>query len=179
MDLDNIAGKDDNSINVGGHTGRIRISRISEMTTIQKKKELDDPTPPTTPEELVEITTNHAWAVGKGAAECYITRDEGMTELDINEVPDTNGVEAKYTGSIPGAASTAHGILTLMNNSRVIVWVELFSGEWIQIGSKRAPAELKYKWSSGKNKGTARKFSLTIIGFETTIQYYKGTFTLI
>lgn len=177
MDLADLVGPDGNTQNIGGLTGRIRLSPIADFDTIAKKKEISDTPTPTDPKELIEITDSHAWTSGKGYREMYITRDSGKAEMEMNQARDTTGMKTTITGQTPGADSLTQGVLTIAANTKLLVLAETGDGKWIQVGSERFPAELKYKWTAGKNEGEYRGAEVTITGFESTIQYYLGTQT--
>ncbi len=176
MDLGNVTGPDGNTQNVGGATGRWRISDINTMTTIQKKIELNEGTA-TAPEDLINISGNHAWAVGEGYYEIYCTRDEGEGKATGPKVRDASGMESVMTAKFPGIDPANLGVCVIANNTKVIAWQELADGTWLQYGSERFPAEFQYDWTSGKNSGTRRETTVTVSAFDTTPAIYLGTFT--
>lgn len=176
MDINALTGPTSDTQNVGGHTGRWRFSPLVDMSTVQVKLEIGDPAV-TVPEDLINVPSNHAWSAGKGYYEMYNTRDSAESEVDMNQERDTTGITSKFTATYPGAVDNAFGVFTIMSNTRGLLWAELFDGTWEQLGSKRCPAEIKWKWGSGKNQGKYRGFTITCEAFETTFQIYSGTFT--
>jgi hypothetical protein len=165
MDLLHIVGPTGTTQNIGGLTGRVRLTAIADMDTIVAKVEL--PSDPADEATLVTIATNHTWSA-----------DSGKVELEMNQARDTTGVGYKYTGQTPGSAASDHAALVVATNTKLIFWAELADGTWLQFGSERFPAELKMKWSSGKNQGEYRGFEITVEAFESTFQIYTGTFTM-
>jgi hypothetical protein len=176
MDINALTGPNSDTQNVGGHTGRWRFSPIDDFATIAVKLEIGDVLA-TTPEDLINIPGNHTWDVGKGYYGMYNTRDSAESECDMNQERDTTGITSKFTATYPGAVANAFGVFTIMSNTRGIMFAELFDGTWEQLGSARCPAEIKWKWSGGKNQGKYRGFTITCDAFETTFQIYAGTFT--
>lgn len=178
LGLKNISGPTGTTQNVGGVTGRFRFFAIDSALSIAKKKEMDDAVPPTDNDELVNITGNHTFTSPAGMYESYITRDSGSVKFKGNDARDTSGCEVTFEGMIPGAEADVDGTLTLASNTKLIGFAELADKKWVQIGSEAFPAELKYEWQSGKNTGEGRGWKVVMSGFETTKQYYKGTFTM-
>lgn len=176
LTLGNITGPSATTQNVGGTTGRFRFAPIADFDTIAAKTELSGS--PATNADLIEISDDHTFLTGKGWYESYVTRDTGKVEFTMNQERDTTGCEVKFEGMIPGAATANEAILTQVANDRCLFEVELASGEWVQVGSEKFPAELKYSWSSENNGKGERGWKVAITGFETTRQYYTGVHTM-
>lgn len=176
--LDDITGPNGLTQNVGGTTGRIRFCPVEDFLVIAKKAEMSDSPAPTDPLDLINISDDHTFTSPKGWYESYITRDTGKVDFTMNQDRDTTGCEVKFEGMVPGAEASIDATLTLAANNKLIVEIELADGKWLQIGSQRFPAELKYSWSSENNGKGERGWKVSVTGFETTKQYYTGVFTM-
>ena len=177
LSLVKIAGRTGTTQNVGGLTQRIRVSIIGEITTLPAKKEISDGTVATA-DELVDITDDRVYAATKGSHEWYITRDTGKVDFKINEARDTTGSVVTFEGITPGNDSVTEGNLLFAANNFIIADIETAPGEWVQIGSARFPAELKYEWSSEHNESGECGWKIKISGFETSKQKYLGAHTV-
>jgi hypothetical protein len=177
LSLDNISGPGSLKQNVGGTTGRIRFAPIPEFSVIEKKLEMSDPSASNNI-DLIEISGDHTFPVGKGFYEMYITRDTGKVVSKPNSERDTTGHTATFEGMTPGADSKTEAILLLAENNKLICMIELADGKWLQLGSERFPAEMKHEWSSESNEKGERGWKVLITAFDTSKAYYTGVFTM-
>lgn len=175
--LANIAGRNSRTQNVGGTTGRIRFAPISYFTTLAAKLELSDMSA-TDNVDFIVIDTDHAFAVGKGWHESYITRDTGKVTSKPNADRDSTGHMTTFEGMIPGADAATEAILLMAENDKLVTMIELADGQWLQLGSARFPAEMKHEWSSESNEKGERGWKISITAFDTSKAYYAGAFTM-
>lgn len=175
LTLGNITGPTGTTQNIGGTTGRFRFAPIEDFDTIAEKVELNVAT---ANDDLIEISDDHTFLTGKGWWEGYVTRDSGTIEMEMNQERDTTGMKAVYKARTPGAAISTHAILLQLANQKTIFMVEMADGQWVQLGSARFPAELKYKFVSGGNEKGYRGWELTAEAFDSSPAHYTGTFTM-
>lgn len=175
LTLGNIAGPSGTSQNIGGLTGRWRFAPIADFDTIAAKVEM---TTATANAELVVISDDHTFLVGKGFWESYMTRDSGKVSFKMNQDRDTTGSLATAECMIPGADPAIEAIVVQAANNKLITLWELADGRWIQLGTERFPAEMKYEWNSENNEKGERGWKVTVTAFESTKVYYEGAQTL-
>jgi hypothetical protein len=175
LSLGSIAGPTGTTQNIGGTTGRIRFAPLEYFDTIEAKSELSVAT---TNASLVEISADHTFLTGKGFHECYITRDSGSAEGKMNQERDTTGMTTEYKGMTPGSDIATHSLLLQLANRKVIALIELADGQWLQLGTERFPAELKYTWKSGGNEKGYRGWELVLAAFESSNVLYSGVISM-
>ncbi len=175
--LTSIQGRDARTQNVGGTTSRIRFAPVSYFATIATKKELSDMTA-TANSDFIQITGDHIFNTGKCFLESYITRDTGKVTSKPNADRDSTGHMTTFEGMIPGADSATEANLLMAANDKLIVLIELADGQWLQLGSERFYAEMKYEWSSENNEKGERGWKITVTAFDTSKAYYTGAFQM-
>lgn len=175
LQLDHIAPRTRTSLNVGGLTKRLWAAVIEDFDTIAVKDEMDDPA--ATNSTIVEISDDHTFSGSNGFIRIPITRDSGTLETTNNAERDTNGQLQTLKARTPGMLADTIAKFEQLQNADCIVLAEMFDGKIMQIGSKRSPAEVKYKFMSGNNESGYRGLEFEVKGFETTTQVYTGTIT--
>lgn len=177
MNYADLLGPDGQADNMGGTTQLAYFAPVSTFLSIKKPT-----TSPTTPDDLVKITTTHTFKTGFCWQKLYCTMNKGT--FDAKHQGELDGKSLKHSGKVflPGNLASAHGFAAMCKNDNFLVEMEVpdsATGGYIQVGTEMFPCKINPNFSVATNEGGVRghEFDLETVSPRTYI--YTGAITLV
>lgn len=127
--------------------------------------------------EIIRVTTDHAFDVGKGFHKLYTTLDTGGMEQAMAAARDQTGGMVTFTAQHPGHSELAAAFIGLAPNYEWIVLVETPDGKMLQIGQEGLTANIRGSKGTNTLTGDRNGHMLEISAFMPRILYYEGVIT--
>jgi len=177
FDYSNIKGKQRRAYNVGGGTQKFYFVSRTDTVVIPRPKDLLDLTI-TSPKEVVEITTDITFAVGKGWREGYCTRDRATIKGTQSAERDASGYKFDGEVFVPGVDGDDLGNIQVLMNDDVLILMPTVDSKYLLLGSSMFSAEIKGEFDLAKNESGVRGTLLKLSSFEVGPQLYSGVITM-
>ncbi len=167
--IGNLAGQE----NPGGIAQLIYWAPKSYFTTIQEPSNMATAT---NPEDLVNVSTNHAFVVGKFFHTLYCTQGKGKMGFKNASDIDASGGFVELEVFVPGVDSATQGVLRMMKMDDLIIEVPMADGVKHQLGTTTFPAKMAdFEFGTADNGSGVRGTMVKFRSFQLGVIKYTGT----
>lgn len=160
MNYADLTGPTGQADNMGGTTQLAYYAPIEDFLSIKTVT-----ASPTTPADLVTISTAHTFKTGKCFKKLYCTLNKGSVEAKGQG--EVDGRSFKQTGKIflPGTEAAAHGFAAMVKNDNMLFLFEMpdsSSKGYIQVGTEMFPAKVNPNFTTATNESGVRGYEFEI-----------------